>query len=160
LENILHQVNNLSDNLGKRTHNLVVITGGEPFLQNIKPLCEQLLMDGFKIQIETNGTLFCDLPTEVNIICSPKNASGKYYPLRKDLLPRISAFKFLISNGNKDYNFVPNVGQSDFDTPVYLQPIDEYDEGKNEQNRKLTLKLAAQGGLRVSLQTHKFWGID
>ncbi|MFT6385874.1 MAG: organic radical activating enzyme [Rickettsiales bacterium] len=160
LEEIMQKTKELSSNGEKRTHNLIVITGGEPFRQNIDPLCKKLLQDGFAVQIETNGTLFHDLPDRVDIVCSPKNPTGKYYPIRADLLPKISAFKFIISASNKDYNFVPEVGQSEFEIPVYLQPMDEYGEQKNEGNRKLVLKLAAENGCRISLQTHKFWRID
>lgn len=160
LEKILQRTIKLAQKNDKRTHNLVVITGGEPFRQNIKPLCDTLLKNGFEVQIETNGTLFQKLPKKVNIICSPKNPSGKYYPIRGDLLPEISAFKFLISASNKNYNFLPEIGQDRFKTPIYLQPIDEYDEKKNEKNRKLVLKLAEENGCRISLQTHKFWKIS
>lgn len=159
LEKVLEKVKKLSHKNGKLTHNLVVITGGEPFRQNLIPLCKRLLKDGFKVQIETNGTLFQDLPKAVDIVCSPKNPSGKYHRVRPDLLPKISAFKFLISASDKKYNFLPEVGQSETKAPVYLQPIDEYDEKKNKKNRALTLKLAAENGCRVSLQTHKFWNI-
>ncbi|MBX9726502.1 MAG: 7-carboxy-7-deazaguanine synthase QueE, partial [Rickettsiales bacterium] len=41
---------------------LVVITGGEPMRQNIAPLCEALIAAGFRVQIETNGTLWRELP--------------------------------------------------------------------------------------------------
>jgi organic radical activating enzyme len=140
-------------------NNLVVITGGEPMRQNLIPFCQKLITEGFKIQIETNGTLFQDLPKEVDIVCSPKNVDGKYYPIRPDLLTKISAFKFLISASNSSYNSVPEVGQSKFSTPVYLQPIDEYDEEKNHKNRELTLELAKKHHCRISLQTHKYWGI-
>ncbi len=160
LKKVLEKTKKLAEKKGKRTHNLVVITGGEPLRQNIIPLCRELLKENFQVQIETNGTLFQNLPNQVNIICSPKNPTGKYYPIRPDLLPKISAFKFLISAHNKNYNFVPKVGQSQYQTPVYLQPIDEYDEKKNEDNRQLTLKLAQKNGCRLSLQTHKFWGIN
>ena len=98
LRSALEEVKKLSKRDGKTTHNLIVITGGEPFRQNITPLCEELLKQGFQIQIETNGTLFQDLPEKVDIICSPKNPTGKYYPVRSDLLPKISAFKFLIAS--------------------------------------------------------------
>ncbi len=160
LEEVVLQIKKLSENNHKRTHNLVVITGGEPLRQNIIPLCQELLKDGFEIQIETNGTLFQELPKQVNIVCSPKNNADRYYPIRPDLLPRVSAFKFLISAGNQNYNFVPEVGQGKYNTPCYLQPIDEYDEVKNQRNRELVLKLAQENGYRVSLQTHKFWGIS
>ncbi len=160
LEKILEKVKKLAEKKGKRTHNLIVITGGEPLRQNINLLCKELIKQNFQVQIETNGTLFQELPAKVDIVCSPKNPKGKYYPIRPDLLPKISAFKFIISASNKNYNFVPDIGQNKFKTPVYLQPMDEYDEKKNKKNRELTLKLAAKNGYRLSLQTHKFWGID
>jgi 7-carboxy-7-deazaguanine synthase len=36
---------------------IVVITGGEPFRQNITPLCTDLIRLDYTVQIETNGTL-------------------------------------------------------------------------------------------------------
>lgn len=140
-------------------NNLVVITGGEPMLQPLEPICQKLIEAGYKIQIETNGTLFRNLPDSVDIVCSPKNTNGKYYSIRADLLPKISAFKFLISASNSDYKEVPEVGQSQYNIPVYLQPIDEYDEEKNQKNRALTVELAKKHHARISLQTHKIWGI-
>ena len=58
LEEIILETKKLSENNKKRTHNLIVITGGEPLRQNIIPLCEELIQDGFVVQIETNGTLY------------------------------------------------------------------------------------------------------
>ena len=144
---------------GKRIYNLVVISGGEPMRQEIAPLCRQLIAKNFAVQIETNGTLYRKLPKEVVIICSPKANSGAYHPLRADLLKRISAFKFLISAQNKNYQKIPELGQSQFNITVYLQPIDELDEKKNQANRALTIKLAQDNGCRISLQTHKIWKI-
>jgi organic radical activating enzyme len=161
VENILKQTIKLSKNFdGKIVRNLVVITGGEPFRQNIIPLCNSLLKNKYKVQIETNGTLFLDLPKEVEIICSPKNNNGLgYKKIRSDLLERINAFKFIISKDNKNYNFVPEVGQSDFNIPVYIQPMDEYNKGKNKANLDYTKNLALEQGYIISLQTHKIMGI-
>lgn len=160
LSEVIDKTLKLSDQNQKRIYNLIVITGGEPLRQNIIPLCEELLKLNFKVQIETNGTLFQDLPKQVDIVCSPKNVSGKYQMIRGDLLPKISAFKFLISANNKNYSDISEIGQNQNQTPVYLQPIDEYNEEKNRQNRILTIELARKYGYRLSLQTHKFWGID
>ncbi len=66
----------------------MVITGGEPLRQNIAALCEAMLAEGFKMQIETNGTLFSPLPEGVDIVCSPKNTGGGYYPLREGICCR------------------------------------------------------------------------
>jgi len=153
----------IKDEIARNSQNfknhLIVITGGEPMRQPLIPFCQKLIADGFKVQIETNGTLFQDLPKEVDIVCSPKNSEGKYYQIRSDFLPKISAFKFLISASNLNYNLVPEIGQGQFKTPVYLQPIDEYDEERNQKNRELTLELARKNNCRISLQTHKFWRI-
>lgn len=139
---------------------LVVITGGEPLRQNIAPLCEVLLAQGFKVQIETNGTLMRELPDAVDIICSPKNTGGGYMPVRGDLLPRVNAFKFIISANDNKYNHVGAVGQERFGTPVYVQPMDEYDEAKNRENLALAMRLANEKGYRLSLQMHKILGIE
>lgn len=139
---------------------LTVITGGEPFRQNIAPLCAALLAAGMKVQIETNGTLWRELPEEIDIICSPKHTGGGYAPVRPDLLPRISAFKFLISAQDSRYCRVVEIGQSAWNTPVYVQPMDEYDPARNAANRELAVKLAMEEGYRLSLQTHKLLGIS
>ena len=45
--------------LGKlhRTPNLVIITGGEPLIYDLEPLVEGLKSSGYRVGIETNGTL-------------------------------------------------------------------------------------------------------
>lgn len=160
LEEVLQKVKELSQINNKRKANLVVITGGEPMRQEIKKLCQELLDDNFLVQIETNGTIFRDLPKKVKIVCSPKNIDGKYYEIRRDLLPKITAFKFLISANNKNYQDIKEVGQLEYKTPLYLQPMDEYNDKKNRDNMNLTLQLAKKYGYRLSLQTHKVWQID
>ncbi len=138
---------------------LVVLTGGEPLRQNITALCELLLQQGFPIQIETNGTLWRDLPEEVHIVCSPKTSGGGYHKLREDVLARTQALKFIISDDMTDYRDVGDVGQEQYHVPVYVQPMDQYDDEKNKANLARALLLAETQGYRLSLQTHKFLGI-
>lgn len=152
LEKIVAKILELSQN---KKYNLIVITGGEPLRQPISPLCQKLLDEGFLVQIETNGTIFRELPREVKIICSPKITNGKYHAIRPDLLSRIDAFKFIISSGKKEYCEIAEIGQSQTKAAIYLQPMDEYDEAKNLANRLLTLELAKKYGARISLQMHK-----
>src|SRR5688572_2748067 len=66
-------------------YNLAVITGGEPFRQPIGPLCDALIERGFKVQLETNGTLYRPISRQAAIVCSPKNTGGGYKRLREDL---------------------------------------------------------------------------
>jgi len=161
-----------------KTHNLAVITGGEPFLQNIAPLCENLLRHNFAVQIETNGTIFRPIPPEVCIICSPKNTGRGYGKIRPDLLDRLSAIKFIISASNPLYQDIPAIythkqnrqdkrdkHDSQDKEPmqnidVYLQPMDEYDKAKNQRNVEYTRKLAEQYGCKISIQLHKILGIQ
>jgi 7-carboxy-7-deazaguanine synthase len=140
---------------------LVVVTGGEPLRQPIAPLCDLLLQAGFRVQVETNGTLYRELPQGVHVVCSPKNNNGTgYAPVREDLLRRANAVKFIVSAHDAAYNHIAEVGQSLYGTPVYLQPMDEYDPQKNAANIALASKLAAGNGAKLSLQVHKNIGVE
>lgn len=90
---------------------LVVLTGGEPLRQPIVPLVEQLNELGFRVQIETAGTLSYPgiaplfLPPDPvqaasarngnSIVCSPK--TPKVHP---DIAFSASAFKYILSYGD------------------------------------------------------------
>ena len=160
VEKIIEEVVKLAKNdENEVVRKLVVITGGEPLRQPVESFCEELTKLGFFVQIETNGTLFRQLPEEIKIICSPKITNGKYHAIRSDLLARIDAFKFIISKTDKNYCDVVEVGQSSFQTPVYVQPMDEYDEMKNRENLKYAVDLCQKRGYLLSLQVHKILGV-
>ena len=137
---------------------LIVITGGEPLRQPIGPLCEALIEAGYTVQIETNGTLWRPLPDAVEIVCSPKNNGMGYFPLRPDLLARANAIKFIISAQKPGYGDVADIGQGN--VPIYVQPMDEYDEARNAANVKRVMELARRYGYRLSLQLHKILEIE
>src|SRR5690606_8334012 len=114
---------------------LIVFSGGEPFRQNIGPTVELLAVNGFSVQIETNGTLYqADFPYErddVTIVCSPKTGS-----INKDFAPHINALKYVVHADmiDKDglplkalnHSAVPAVAKPpvDFKGVIYVQPID------------------------------------
>ena len=157
LEEIMHQLKLAK---GSTASKLIVITGGEPLRQPIEKLCSVLLDNDFQVQIETNGTIFRQLDEQVSIVCSPKASKLGYWPIRADLLERINALKFIISTNHPYYNSVPEIGQAQHNNiPIYLQPMDEYDEDKNLQNTQLAIKLCQEYNYILSLQTHKFIGI-
>ena len=161
LSSILSKIDELSAN---RIVPLIVITGGEPLRQPIEKLCSILLDGGFKVQIETNGTLYRELPEEVEIVCSPKviggGIDGKYGTIRADLLKRLRAFKFLVSKSLCAYNSIPSLGQDKFDIEVYVQPMDQYDVLHNKENLELALEIVYKHGYRLSIQMHKIIGIE
>lgn len=160
LDEILNEVTKISKNHnGQFIRKLAVITGGEPFRQPIENLCVELIKIGFLVQIETNGTLFRDLPKSVKIICSPKVSNNKYHQIRPDLLNRIDAFKFIISAEKKNYSLVPDIAANNCEIPIYIQPMDEYDDVKNKANLDYSKRLCQENGYILSLQTHKILGI-
>lgn len=161
LEKIISKVNHLSQNsCHKKSISLVVITGGEPFRQPIYTLCNKLLKLNYQIQIETNGTLYREVPDKVQIVCSPKITNLKYHSIRQDLLPKITAFKYIVSEGLLGYNEVPDLGQSLYNIPVFVQAMDEYDEKRNIANKKLAVSIALSNNYRLSYQIHKDLDIE
>ena len=139
---------------------LVVITGGEPFRQNINVLCQALCTKGYQVQIETNGILYRHIPKEVSIVCSPKAVNGKYYSIREDVLQQTIAIKFVISKSKIGYQHISEVGQSQFNIPVYIQPMDEQDQLLNKENINYAIHLAKQKNVLLGVQMHKYYSIQ
>lgn len=84
-----------------RRTTLVVITGGEPLLQKLAPLIEQLVVNRpYEVQLETAGTVWQDgLERFLNagmltIVCSPK--TGKVHP---KIAEHCYDWKYLIQEG-------------------------------------------------------------
>ncbi len=146
---------------------LCVITGGEPTNQNIVPLCRLLKILDFKIQIETAGVNWIpDLEQYVEIVCSPKTPS-----IHPKIYDHAAAFKYVISTGMQFDTFIPitntqpgarpaKLATPRPQAPVYLSPMDEYDEIKNKNNRKLVGEMAMRYGCIAGLQLHKFMELD
>lgn len=128
---------------------LVVITGGEPFLQPFGPLVKALRAEEFVVQIETNGTVYQeDFPYEdVVIVCSPKT------DINRDLLPQIHSLKFLIAEG-QEINPCPDPG-----LVWYLQPLDVNDPDQNRRNMVWAARRCMDSGYILSLQMHKIVGL-
>lgn len=131
---------------------LVVITGGEPFRQNILPLCNALVFSSFRTQLETAGTFWVAglemlIKTgAVSLVCSPK--SGKVHDA---ISKHCQHWKYLINaeEGVDETDGLPNHStqiqgerQKLFRPPrttdtVWLQPCEVY---------KNTVKALAIGG--------------
>ncbi len=146
---------------------LVVITGGEPFRQSIGLLITMLHMNGYHVQIETNGTL-CDddivygltNPWPCTVVCSPKTPR-----LAKSLLPHISALKYVLDADHVDLDGLPtstlgSVGTVarpwvGFAGKIYVSPADAKTEYDNKRNIDAAVKSCMTYGYTLSLQMHK-----
>lgn len=151
---------------------LVVITGGEPFRQPIAHLVNTLLMHGYAVQIETNGTLYRELPFsngDLTIVCSPKAGS-----VNNKLMRYISAFKYVASvadlKGSPDGLPMKALDHSNggmlarpadwWRGEIYLQPADHKDENVNKANLQAVVDSCLRYGYRLCLQMHKYADVE
>ena len=124
----------------------VVCTGGEPLLQMDQSLVNVFHHYKFIIAVETNGTILP--PDNIDWICvSPKANSILILKKGNELklvFPQSEAMPFLYESLEFDH--------------FYLQPMDGPDIVKNTE---LTLQYCLQHPhWKLSIQTHKFLGID
>jgi 7-carboxy-7-deazaguanine synthase len=155
---------------------LVVITGGEPFRQNLQDLLHRLTSAGYYVQIETNGTL---APSDFHynkytserygayVVCSPK--SGK---VNKKIWEVACCAKYVLCAGDRGWDGLPLTAlghtanphlarpPEGFSEPIYLQPADEQDEFLNQANIAETRESCLQHGYILQLQIHKIIGVE
>ena len=149
---------------------LIVITGGEPFRQNIGPSIALLLRGGYRVQIETNGVLWHEGLDDVlyrygahdkfQIVCSPKTNR-----IHDRILSSTTAFKYVLRAGEVGedglplkalmHPAAPQVARPRPDALVYVQPMDENDPAKNLLNLQAAIKSTMEFGHRLQIQVHK-----
>lgn len=134
--------------------NLLVITGGEPFLQ--KAEIEKLLLElpkTLNIQFETNGTQDILIDDEINkniyYVISPK--VNKEQIFNKYKMNDNAFFKFVVSSGY-DLSEILKITKG-YEKCIWLQP-----EFNNDvKNAELILKnLTKLSNVRLSVQGHKY----
>ena len=154
--------------LDKRTNHhirLCVITGGEPLRQNILPFVKLAQIHGMDVQIETNGTLYQELPLSTIIVCSPK--TDKLHPKIKD---RVDTLKYVVAHEKVDpKDGLPTsvLGMDlraarpwpDYTGDIIVQPLDEQDPIKNDLNMETAINSCMRFGYRLGIQLHKEVGM-
>lgn len=151
--------------------NLIVITGGEPFRQNLTPAVNLLLTEGYQVQIETNGTLYLeDFPyghENLTIVCSPKTRK-----VNSKLEPHIAAYKYVLHSGSiaedglpiraLDHSVRDTVARPSpsFKGTIYLQPADEQNAEINRLHVKAVIDSCLKFGYTICLQLHKILNLE
>ncbi len=145
--------------------NLLVITGGEPLRQNLAPFLCLAIEAGYRVQIETNGTLYNPsiIYEEIMVVCSPKTGA-----VNKHLLPHIDAWKYVVnsdeSNISKEdglpiralgHPAKPYLQRPPKGALVYVQPEDEGCALKTRVNIKTALNICFKYKHYLCLQIHK-----
>ncbi|MEX0928398.1 MAG: 7-carboxy-7-deazaguanine synthase QueE, partial [Balneolales bacterium] len=128
----------------------VVITGGEPLLHDLRPLCEALRRQKLKIHIETSGS--SPLSGSLDwITLSPKRFKK---PL-SEVYPYVDELKVVVLT-NKDIAWAEeNARKCPGHTTLLLQP-----EWDTPESVGLIVKYVKDNPeWAISLQTHKFLGV-
>lgn len=135
----------------------VVITGGEPCMFDLRPLTSRLHREGFTTQIETSGTfeVLCDARTFVTV--SPKVNMKGGMPVLSSALERANEIKHPVAM-QKHIDELDALLQQITDMSgktVCLQPISQ-----QERATELAITTCIARNWRLSLQTHKYIGIE
>lgn len=127
---------------------LVVITGGEPFMYDLKPLIEALQAHKLAVNIETSGAYpFTGHPEWICL--SPKKFKA---PLAENL-PMAHELKVVIFH-KSDFEWAEKHAASvSANCKLYLQP--EWDKA-NEMTPLIVEYVKRHPKWNISLQTHKF----
>lgn len=130
---------------GRNGDKLVVCTGGEPLLQLDEALIAGLHGEGFRVAVETNGTL--KVPRGVDWICvSPKAAAAL-------VVDRGHELKLVFPQAGAEPERFEQLAFDHF----LLQPMDGPDRARNTDLAVAYCKERPRW--RLSLQTHKLIGI-
>ena len=125
---------------------LLVITGGEPFLQDLRELVGAFTEAGWTVQIESNGTVnpydFQAWP-KVQLVVSPKSSAPPA------LLRHADCVKFVLRAQQPVPDF--HCGKA----TIYLQPVDDKDATVNKANLQWVVNECLRTGYKLSLQLQK-----
>jgi len=173
-------VEKVVERVQENTARLVVITGGEPMLQNIYTLCRLLASAGHHVQIETAGTVFAEnldyLLTKpdtdgVSIVVSPKTPK-----VHHQTFVHAAAWKYILAGQDEDVDpkdslpvrstqvagAAARICRPPFttieNTPwrVFVQPCDfPKDKARTKRAVEQCVRASMKHGYRLSLQQHK-----
>lgn len=166
--------------------NLIVLSGGEPFRQNIVPLIAECIKRDMQVQIETAGTLWLDGGGEADpypnglidiyywcgesltIVCSPKTPM-----LNTSLWDVCGHFKYIISAdeplASDGLPFARAQQQTSTSrvklarprhgAQVWVQACDRGSPADRERAQQRCAQIAMSFGYALSLQQHKILGL-
>lgn len=130
----------------------VVITGGEPLLQDVLPLIWMLRRQNKDVQIETSGTAYRFIPEDVWVTVSPKVRIKKALDHR--MLARANEIKFVVTDKTDLELFDELVRPFITTDKILLQP-----ESCKDSSLQLCIKTVKERNWRLSVQMHKYINI-
>ena len=131
---------------------LVVITGGEPLLQSVDMIATRLRRWGFRIAIETNGTLPATSMTFSHIAMSPKSLDDLHGGVERMNIQMADEIKIVIGGTYEPAAMINFIIAQRFKGPIWLQLLDESVEYLHMAENLIHI---APGQLRIGHQMHK-----
>lgn len=136
----------------------LVVTGGEPALYDLRPLCEAMERVAIKVQVETSGTEPLLVSDRAWVTVSPKiDMPGGRKVLRVSVR-RANEIKMPVGKP-ADIEKLDELLNRCFDDDkvsptIWLQPLSQSPKATG-----LCVSVALDRGWQVSLQTHKYLGV-
>ena len=138
----------------------IVLTGGEPSMQDISTLCELLKKEDYYITMETNGMF--ELTTDkIDWICLSPKSSFKHIKLKE-----CHDLKFIVKKGDS----LPRIPTGFIVRQVFISPENETSgeaiglkacNELNAENLNYCIDLIKENPIwRLNLQTHKIIGVE
>lgn len=180
-------VSEILDEIKKYDCKLIEITGGEPLLQeDVYSLISSLIKDGYKILVETNGSIdlkellkeesppsfkSCGRASEnlvaiMDVKCPSSGKADKNLYSNFDLLREFDEVKFVIS-GREDYEWMKELLKK-YKLTERLKVFVSYAELKSQNHKITSHKLQIQLcdwilednlNVRLQIQLHKILGL-
>lgn len=134
----------------------IVITGGEPCMVDLTPLCEAFEQLGYSCQVETSGTFEINVSNQCWVTVSPKINMRGGYPILNSAMLRANEIKHPVATEQHvdDLKALLKAHKIN-NTPVYLQPISQ-----KPRATELAIKTCIANNWRLSVQVHKYLGIE
>jgi len=134
----------------------IVITGGEPCMVDLTPLCNTFDRLGYSTQVETSGTFEVNVSNQCWVTVSPKINMRGGYPILPNAMKRADEIKHPIATEQHVDDLKTLLAEHNIEnTPVYLQPISQ----KNRAT-ELAIETCIANNWRLSVQVHKYLGIE
>lgn len=135
----------------------IIITGGEPCIYDLRQLSSCFIDDGYSVQIETSGTFGLKTHPETWVTVSPKIKMKAGYEVRKELVERADEIKHPVAMQKhvEELDELLAGKQLKKNCLIYLQPISQ-----QKRATELAVETCIKRNWRLSLQTHKFIGIE
>lgn len=134
----------------------IVITGGEPCMVDLTPLCNAFDELGYSTQVETSGTFEIKVSEKCWVTVSPKINMRGGYPILNSAMMRADEIKHPIATEQHVDDLKALLAEHAItNTPIYLQPISQ-----KARATQLAIETCIANNWRLSVQVHKYLGIE